>query len=249
MSRHSPYLVGGACTAWVLVHERAALPGLLADWSGQKPTFTMFGTGTNSVYRDGASSLKVCRLGQEFTQDVVTDGCIELGAALPIEVARYRVSLQGVRALDNAKGGTLGGWIGRMSPEELRNHSSEVVALEVVSSRGYKWVDTQTIKKVPKVVTSIRLAPLTQLEKSSTEFMLRPQSSMWFVGPGTSHQKQEMIRRIAMDGARLRGVLMPKAYPDHLVCLGKGTAHDYWELHRSVLDRIKRFHGVTWRCD
>ena len=52
-----------------------------------------------------------------------------------------------------------------------------------------------------------------------------------------------------MTGTRLRGVLIPAGFPEVMVNIGGGTAEDYWELHRSVLDRVKRFHGVKWTCE
>lgn len=248
MSRHSPYRVGGNCTAWVQVHDRKDLPKLLAIWSKQKASFVMFGHGTHTIFRDGALQVMVCRLGIEFTQTARVESHVELGAAIPIDIARHRLQSLGLDALHHAYGGTLGGWIGRLTPEDIQKKWPTVVALEVATGRGYKWVETHGLKRIPKVVTSIRIGPVEQLEKAPKRFTLSSTSAAWFSGPGTIDQKREMIRRIAMDGARLRGVMMPKEYPEDLVCLGQGTAQDYWELHRSVLDRVKRFHGVTWRC-
>ena len=248
MSQHSPFRVGGPCAQWAVVHDRSSMISLVEDLSRRKVRFGVLGAGTKTLFRDGGVAHVIIRLGHGFQQVELESETWTLGAAVPLVLARYHLSKAGVAFLPEypVASGTLGGLLATASVEQWKELAATISAVEVVSGKGYRWRSFETMKTCPKLVTSVRLKPKEHLQPVD-DWVLRPQyESLWFKGPGSLKQKRSMLQRAALSGARLHGVLMPPEMPDQLVNIGGASARDFWELHRSVLDRIRRFHGVTW---
>ena len=250
ISNHSPYRVGGTCAQWAVVHHRDKLIPLIGDWSEKRMRFSVMGTGTKILFRDGGVEHAVLRLGYEFQQCSLEGDVWTLGAGLPLILARHRMALAGVLLFPELSldSGTLGGLLASATTAQWTAMKQSISSLEVATGSAYRWRDIQSMKSCPKVVTAIRLKSNEHLSEAPNKAVLPRYESPWFDGPGDLKQKRSMLRRCSMSGARLHGILMPAEMPDQMVNIGQSSANDFWELHRSALDRIRRFHGVTWSC-
>ena len=256
LSRHLATRTGGKCPLWLVVHqEESLLPGLqqlgelgLGWW--------VLGAGTRTVVRDGGIRKAVVRLGCDF-QRICRDGEIwEIGAGTPIPALLWRVATAGRGGLEWLVGqpGSLGAALlldGRPGCGEW-----DATLKEVRFLRG-KRILTGTLEEARKGRTII-LSARFRLESRDADRIVRElerrlgasagEKDMgwaWLSGAGNTKALRSMMRRVSMDGVSLRSVLIPDSAPEMMVNLGAGTTRDFWQLQRSVIERVQRFRGAN----
>ena len=232
--------MGGACSAWIVVHDRKAVPDAVIWCREQGMKRTVIGAGSRTVFRDGGLASGVIRLGSGFTRAEETEDGWWIGAGMPLSVL---ASLDGApeswRPMSFAPG-SLGAslvcdegwdpWITRVRfVSRGREREDDLAAMR--AKGGSSILVEAHVRRVPFEASVAPEVPLR---------------SAWFSGP-KGEDVDELVRRASLGDTRLRQVAVPGATPHMLVNLGGGTAKDL-ELLAFVIDRVhmRRAPSSSW---
>ncbi len=231
LARHSPWRVGGPCDAWVVVHRREALTGVLSLARDLGWSRAIVGAGTRTVFRDLGLSGMVMRLGHAFSE-VVQDGdswIAGAGASLAVLAARVP-GWDALRLAPGSVGGSLisdPGWDAWVDGVWVHARGSErEIGVEELRTRNANGL-----------VTAVRIRPVAAPAPGTDAV------AGWF-GIEKGLDLRGVLRRANMGGVRLRDVWIPEVAPELLVNLGGASAKDLALLQRSAMDRLMQVSGV-----
>lgn len=249
LARHTPWRTGGPCEAMVWIHEQGRLLDALSELRATQTTWSIMGSGTRAVVRDGGMNGVVVRLGTDFSRLDRSDPDLwEAGAALPVPAVVEAARREGRSGLAElaAIPGTVGASI------LLDSGWEDVVDAVWVIHRGRAvWKPLDEVQGRKRLVIGVRLAlgrtsvsdETKRIRKRLSSPRLAPPNS-WYVPPKRGRLR-EILGSVELPDVRLRRVHIPESGPEVLVNLGGGTAADLYLLHRSALDRVKAVRGVV----
>ena len=202
------------------------------------------------MIRDGGIDGVVVRLGTGFSRIERFGNRWSVGAAVPVPALVAATADAGYSGLEGLAHipGSVGGLLAVDWPS--KDWAGCVHRVEVLRKRsGYELEPEKYIASRKAVVTGV----VFDLEPCESKTVRKRvvkhlrgarkdagrSSSSWYSGLERS-KFQRTIERQNLDGARLRGAIVPSASPELLVNLGGGTARDLALLHRSILMRMRK---------
>ena len=247
----------------------------LAGFLKNKPTdmpVTVIGVGSNLLVRDGGIRGVVIRLGRPFTDAMIKDGDIHVGAgALDLNVAQT-AQQSGIAGLEFLSGipGTIGGAL-RMNAGAYGTEIKDVlVSATAIDGNGllhtvtpddmdmtYRhcglpddWIFTSAILRGtsgdPGEIAN-RMAEIQDARAGSQPIKSRTGGST-FANP-TPDRAWELIDAAGCRGLTIGGAQMSPHHCNFMINLGTATAFDLEQLGDEVKKRVKDHSGVDLRWE
>tara|TARA_R110000803_G_C11958275_1_gene318424 strand:- start:342 stop:1286 length:945 start_codon:yes stop_codon:yes gene_type:complete len=247
----------------------------LAGFLKNKPTdmpVTVIGVGSNLLVRDGGIRGVVIRLGRPFTDAMIKDGDIHVGAgALDLNVAQT-AQQSGIAGLEFLSGipGTIGGAL-RMNAGAYGTEIKDVlVSATAIDGNGllhtvtpddmdmtYRhcgvpddWIFTSAILRGtsgdPGEIAN-RMAEIQDARAGSQPIKSRTGGST-FANP-TPDRAWELIDAAGCRGLTIGGAQMSPHHCNFMINLGTATAFDLEQLGDEVKKRVKDHSGVELRWE
>lgn len=247
----------------------------LADFLKGKPTdmlVTVIGVGSNLLVRDGGIRGVVIRLGRPFTDAVIKDGDLHVGAgALDLNVAQV-AQQAGIAGLEFLSGipGTIGGAL-RMNAGAYGSEIKDVlVSATAIDGNGnvhtvtpdemdmtYRhcgvpedWIFTSAILRgTPGNPDDIakRMDEIQQARAGSQPIKSRTGGST-FANP-VPDRAWEVIDAAGCRGLTIGGAQMSEQHCNFMINTGDATALDLEQLGDEVRRRVKEHSGVELRWE
>ncbi len=247
----------------------------LADFLKGKPDdmpVTVIGVGSNLLVRDGGIRGVVIRLGRPFTNAVIKDGDLHVGAgALDLNVAQV-AQQGGIAGLEFLSGipGTIGGAL-RMNAGAYGSEIKDVlVSATAIDGKGnihtvtpdemgmsYRhcdlpedWIFTSAILRgIPGDPAEIakRMDKIQQARAGSQPIKSRTGGST-FANP-LPDRAWEVIDAAGCRGLTIGGAQMSEQHCNFMINTGDATALDLEQLGDEVRRRVKEHSGVELRWE
>ena len=247
----------------------------LADFLRGKPDdmpVTVIGVGSNLLVRDGGIRGVVIRLGRPFTDAVIKDGDLHVGAgALDLNVAQV-AQQAGIAGLEFLSGipGTIGGAL-RMNAGAYGSEIKDVlISATAIDSKGIKhtvtpdemgmsyrhcdlpedWIFTSAILHGtagdPDEIAK-RMDEIQQARAGSQPIKSRTGGST-FANP-VPDRAWEVIDAAGCRGLTIGGAQMSEQHCNFMINTGNATALDLEQLGDEVRKRVKEHSGVELRWE
>jgi len=250
LARHTARRTGGACDAFVVVHDPEALPDTLARIREQGWSVSVLGAGTRTVVRDGGIAGAVVRLGTGFAGLHRDDLHWEVGAAVPVGALVGATVAAGHGGLEGLAGtpGSLGAALALDDGPGDRWSAVLEGVRYLYRGRAREGTLEEARKPRQPLILGARfrlgLAGRDALRRRVGEALAGSRAWSWYAPPRRGDVRA-VLRRAELAGVRLREVALPEAAPEAMVNLGGGSAADLALLERSVTDRVARERGVN----
>ncbi|MFT7522044.1 MAG: UDP-N-acetylmuramate dehydrogenase [Kiritimatiellia bacterium] len=244
MSAHTAWRTGGPAPWFLVVHRREALLQVLALFKAHKLGWSVLGAGTRTVVRDGGLRHVIVRLGVDFSRiEVLGTGVVSVGAGVPAPALAWWAAgrgLSGVEVLARAQGSVGGAF--------SQGLAADVIEQVTVPLRGRLQEVGPDRAQSAKLLcgVALRLRPEGSkkvLKRTRKNLKGRAALPSWYQKPKSGVAAAE-LRRVQMDGVRLRDALVPRSSPEMVVNLGSSTAQDLNLLHNSALERVAKLRGI-----
>ncbi len=247
----------------------------LADFLQGKPDdmpVTVIGVGSNLLVRDGGIRGVVIRLGRPFTDAVIKDGDLHVGAgALDLNVAQV-AQQAGIAGLEFLSGipGTIGGAL-RMNAGAYGSEIKDVlISATAIDGKGIKhtvtpdemgmsyrhcdlpedWIFTSAILRGtagdPDEIAK-RMDEIQQARAGSQPIKSRTGGST-FANP-VPERAWEVIDAAGCRGLSIGGAQMSEQHCNFMINTGNATALDLEQLGDEVRKRVKEHSGVELRWE
>lgn len=271
LSKVTWFQVGGPADVLFRPADEADLAGFLKNKPADMPV-TVIGVGSNLLVRDGGIRGVVIRLGRPFTDAVIKDGDIHVGAgALDLNVAQT-AQQSGIAGLEFLSGipGTIGGAL-RMNAGAYGTEIKDVlVSATAIDGKGglhtvtpddmdlsYRhcgvpddWIFTSAILRGtsgdPGEIAN-RMAEIQDARAGSQPIKSRTGGST-FANP-TPDRAWELIDAAGCRGLTIGGAQMSPHHCNFMINLGNATAFDLEQLGDEVKKRVKDHSGVDLRWE
>lgn len=256
IARHCAWRTGGTCDAWVVAHDEAAVCEVVADCRAAGWRLTVIGAGTRSVFRDGAVSGAVLRLGTAFStlerdhEPADAGATWTVGAGYPVAALVATAAAAGRTGIERhaCSPGSVGaslvyddGW------------DDVVDAVTIVRRDRPCEVGLDEVRKKRPIVLGARLvlapdAPAAVARRTRDAWSSgKPAPCSSWYDPPKKGSLRRLLGAVRLPMVRLRQVAIPEAAPELLVNLGDGTAADLALLHKSAIERVSRVRGEELR--
>ena len=241
----------------------------LADFMQAKPAdmpVTVLGVGSNLLVRDGGIDGVVIRLGRNFTQTIIDENWLELGAGgLSLNTALYAAdnAIAGLEFLSGIPG-TIGGALAMNAGAYGRETADVLIQAELVDAQGTIRVVSKEelqysyrhcgLKNViftrgwfamaegePEQIHQ-RIKEITQSREETQPIKSRTGGST-FKNPD-GHKAWELIDAAGCRGLQIGGAEVSEKHCNFLINTGKATAADLEELGEEVRRRVKAHSGI-----
>jgi UDP-N-acetylmuramate dehydrogenase len=265
------FQVGGPADVMFRPADEADLAGFLKGKPDDMPV-TVIGVGSNLLVRDGGIRGVVVRLGRPFTDAVIKDGDLHVGAgALDLNVAQV-AQQAGIAGLEFLSGipGTIGGAL-RMNAGAYGSEIKDVlISATAIDGKGdlhivtpdqmgmsYRhcdlpedWIFTSAILRgTPGDPADIakRMDEIQQARAGSQPIKSRTGGST-FANP-VPQRAWEVIDAAGCRGLTIGGAQMSEQHCNFMINTGDATALDLEELGDEVRKRVKAHSGVELRWE
>ena len=265
------FQVGGPADVMFRPADEADLADFLKGKPDDMPV-TVIGVGSNLLVRDGGIRGVVIRLGRPFTDAVVKDGDLHVGAgALDLNVAQV-AQQAGIAGLEFLSGipGTIGGAL-RMNAGAYGSEIKDVlISATAIDSKGIKhtvtpdemgmsyrhcdlsedWIFTSAILRGtagdPDEIAK-RMDEIQQARAGSQPIKSRTGGST-FANP-VPERAWEVIDAAGCRGLTIGGAQMSEQHCNFMINTGNATALDLEQLGDEVRKRVKEHSGVELRWE
>lgn len=265
------FQVGGPADVMFRPADEADLADFLKGKPDDMPV-TVIGVGSNLLVRDGGIRGVVIRLGRPFTDAVVKDGDLHVGAgALDLNVAQV-AQQAGIAGLEFLSGipGTIGGAL-RMNAGAYGSEIKDVlISATAIDGKGIKhtvtpdemgmsyrhcdlpedWIFTSAILRGtagdPDEIAK-RMDEIQQARAGSQPIKSRTGGST-FANP-VPERAWEVIDAAGCRGLTIGGAQMSEQHCNFMINTGNATALDLEQLGDEVRKRVKEHSGVELRWE
>ncbi|WP_417846094.1 UDP-N-acetylmuramate dehydrogenase [Thalassospira povalilytica] len=265
------FQVGGPADVMFRPADEADLADFLQGKPDDMPV-TVIGVGSNLLVRDGGIRGVVIRLGRPFTNAVVKDGDLHVGAgALDLNVAQV-AQQSGIAGLEFLSGipGTIGGAL-RMNAGAYGSEIKDVlISATAIDGKGIKhtvtpdemgmsyrhcdlpedWIFTSAILRGtagdPDEIAK-RMDEIQQARAGSQPIKSRTGGST-FANP-LPERAWEVIDAAGCRGLTIGGAQMSEQHCNFMINTGNATALDLEQLGDEVRKRVKEHSGVELRWE
>ena len=265
------FQVGGPADVMFRPADEADLADFLQGKPDDMPV-TVIGVGSNLLVRDGGIRGVVIRLGRPFTDAVIKDGDLHVGAgALDLNVAQV-AQQAGIAGLEFLSGipGTIGGAL-RMNAGAYGSEIKDVlISATAIDSKGIKhtvtpdemgmsyrhcdlpedWIFTSAILRGtagdPDEIAK-RMDEIQQARAGSQPIKSRTGGST-FANP-VPDRAWEVIDAAGCRGLTIGGAQMSEQHCNFMINTGNATALDLEQLGDEVRKRVKEHSGVELRWE
>ena len=265
------FQVGGPADVMFRPADEADLADFLKGKPDDMPV-TVIGVGSNLLVRDGGIRGVVIRLGRPFTDAVIKDGDLHVGAgALDLNVAQV-AQQAGIAGLEFLSGipGTIGGAL-RMNAGAYGSEIKDVlISATAIDSKGIKhtvtpdemgmsyrhcdlsedWIFTSAILRGtagdPDEIAK-RMDEIQQARAGSQPIKSRTGGST-FANP-VPERAWEVIDAAGCRGLTIGGAQMSEQHCNFMINTGNATALDLEQLGDEVRKRVKEHSGVELRWE
>ena len=265
------FQVGGPADVMFRPADEADLADFLQGKPDDMPV-TVIGVGSNLLVRDGGIRGVVIRLGRPFTDAVIKDGDLHVGAgALDLNVAQV-AQQAGIAGLEFLSGipGTIGGAL-RMNAGAYGSEIKDVlISATAIDSKGIKhtvtpdemgmsyrhcdlpedWIFTSAILRGtagdPDEIAK-RMDEIQQARAGSQPIKSRTGGST-FANP-VPDRAWEVIDAAGCRGLSIGGAQMSEQHCNFMINTGNATALDLEQLGDEVRKRVKEHSGVELRWE
>ncbi|RCK22734.1 UDP-N-acetylenolpyruvoylglucosamine reductase [Thalassospira profundimaris] len=265
------FQVGGPADVMFRPADEADLADFLKGKPDDMPV-TVIGVGSNLLVRDGGIRGVVIRLGRPFTDAVIKDGDLHVGAgALDLNVAQV-AQQAGIAGLEFLSGipGTIGGAL-RMNAGAYGSEIKDVlISATAIDGKGIKhtvtpdemgmsyrhcdlpedWIFTSAILRGtsgdPDEIAK-RMDEIQQARAGSQPIKSRTGGST-FANP-VPDRAWEVIDAAGCRGLSIGGAQMSEQHCNFMINTGNATALDLEQLGDEVRKRVKEHSGVELRWE
>ncbi len=265
------FQVGGPADVMFRPADEADLADFLKGKPDDMPV-TVIGVGSNLLVRDGGIRGVVIRLGRPFTDAVIKDGDLHVGAgALDLNVAQV-AQQSGIAGLEFLSGipGTIGGAL-RMNAGAYGSEIKDVlISATAIDGKGIKhtvtpdemgmsyrhcdlpedWIFTSAILRGtagdPDEIAK-RMDEIQQARAGSQPIKSRTGGST-FANP-VPERAWEVIDAAGCRGLTIGGAQMSEQHCNFMINTGNATALDLEQLGDEVRKRVKEHSGVELRWE
>ncbi|WP_412557685.1 UDP-N-acetylmuramate dehydrogenase [Thalassospira sp. MIT1370] len=265
------FQVGGPADVMFRPADEADLADFLKGKPDDMPV-TVIGVGSNLLVRDGGIRGVVIRLGRPFTDAVIKDGDLHVGAgALDLNVAQV-AQQAGIAGLEFLSGipGTIGGAL-RMNAGAYGSEIKDVlISATAIDGKGIKhtvtpdemgmsyrhcdlpedWIFTSAILRGtagdPDEIAK-RMDEIQQARAGSQPIKSRTGGST-FANP-VPDRAWEVIDAAGCRGLTIGGAQMSEQHCNFMINTGNATALDLEQLGDEVRKRVKEHSGVELRWE
>jgi len=265
------FQVGGPADVMFRPADEADLADFLQGKPDDMPV-TVIGVGSNLLVRDGGIRGVVIRLGRPFTDAVIKDGDLHVGAgALDLNVAQV-AQQAGIAGLEFLSGipGTIGGAL-RMNAGAYGSEIKDVlISATAIDGKGIKhtvtpvemgmsyrhcdlpedWIFTSAILRGtagdPDEIAK-RMDEIQQARAGSQPIKSRTGGST-FANP-VPDRAWEVIDAAGCRGLTIGGAQMSEQHCNFMINTGNATALDLEQLGDEVRKRVKEHSGVELRWE
>ncbi|MCC4242252.1 UDP-N-acetylmuramate dehydrogenase [Thalassospira povalilytica] len=265
------FQVGGPADVMFRPADEADLADFLQGKPDDMPV-TVIGVGSNLLVRDGGIRGVVIRLGRPFTDAVIKDGDLHVGAgALDLNVAQV-AQQAGIAGLEFLSGipGTIGGAL-RMNAGAYGSEIKDVlISATAIDGKGIKhtmtpdemgmsyrhcdlpedWIFTSAILRGtagdPDEIAK-RMDEIQQARAGSQPIKSRTGGST-FANP-VPERAWEVIDAAGCRGLTIGGAQMSEQHCNFMINTGNATALDLEQLGDEVRKRVKEHSGVELRWE
>ncbi|MEE3046853.1 MAG: UDP-N-acetylmuramate dehydrogenase [Pseudomonadota bacterium] len=265
------FQVGGPADVMFRPADEADLADFLQGKPDDMPV-TVIGVGSNLLVRDGGIRGVVIRLGRPFTDAVIKDGDLHVGAgALDLNVAQV-AQQAGIAGLEFLSGipGTIGGAL-RMNAGAYGSEIKDVlISATAIDGKGIKhtvtpdemgmsyrhcdlpedWIFTSAILRGtagdPDEIAK-RMDEIQQARAGSQPIKSRTGGST-FANP-VPDRAWEVIDAAGCRGLSIGGAQMSEQHCNFMINTGNATALDLEQLGDEVRKRVKEHSGVELRWE
>ncbi|URK17639.1 UDP-N-acetylmuramate dehydrogenase [Thalassospira sp. GO-4] len=265
------FQVGGPADVMFRPADEADLADFLKGKPDDMPV-TVIGVGSNLLVRDGGIRGVVIRLGRPFTDAVIKDGDLHVGAgALDLNVAQV-AQQAGIARLEFLSGipGTIGGAL-RMNAGAYGSEIKDVlISATAIDGKGIKhtvtpdemgmsyrhcdlpedWIFTSAILRGtagdPDEIAK-RMDEIQQARAGSQPIKSRTGGST-FANP-VPERAWEVIDAAGCRGLTIGGAQMSEQHCNFMINTGNATALDLEQLGDEVRKRVKEHSGVELRWE
>ncbi|MEK9844797.1 UDP-N-acetylmuramate dehydrogenase [Thalassospira sp.] len=265
------FQVGGPADVMFRPADEADLADFLQGKPDDMPV-TVIGVGSNLLVRDGGIRGVVIRLGRPFTDAVIKDGNLHVGAgALDLNVAQV-AKQAGIAGLEFLSGipGTIGGAL-RMNAGAYGSEIKDVlISATAIDGKGIKhtvapdemgmsyrhcdlpedWIFTSAILRGtagdPDEIAK-RMDEIQQARAGSQPIKSRTGGST-FANP-VPERAWEVIDAAGCRGLTIGGAQMSEQHCNFMINTGNATALDLEQLGDEVRKRVKEHSGVELRWE
>ena len=265
------FQVGGPADVMFRPADEADLADFLKGKPDDMPV-TVIGVGSNLLVRDGGIRGVVIRLGRPFTDAVIKDGDLHVGAgALDLNVAQV-AQQAGIAGLEFLSGipGTIGGAL-RMNAGAYGSEIKDVlISATAIDGKGIKhtvtpdemgmsyrhcdlpedWIFTSAILRGtagdPDEIAK-RMDEIQQARAGSQPIKSRTGGST-FANP-VPERAWEVIDAAGCRGLTIGGAQMSEQHCNFMINTGNATALDLEQLGDEVRKRVKEHCGVELRWE
>lgn len=265
------FQVGGPADVMFRPADEADLADFLKGKPDDMPV-TVIGVGSNLLVRDGGIRGVVIRLGRPFTDAVIKDGDLHVGAgALDLNVAQV-AQQAGIAGLEFLSGipGTIGGAL-RMNAGAYGSEIKDVlISATAIDGKGIKhtvtpdemgmsyrhcdlpedWIFTSAILRGtagdPDEIAK-RMDEIQQARAGSQPIKSRTGGST-FANP-VPERAWEVIDAAGCRGLTIGGAQMSEQHCNFMINTGNATALDLEQLGDEVRKRVQEHSGVELRWE
>ncbi|MBN8196178.1 UDP-N-acetylmuramate dehydrogenase [Thalassospira povalilytica] len=265
------FQVGGPADVMFRPADEADLADFLKGKPDDMPV-TVIGVGSNLLVRDGGIRGVVIRLGRPFTDAVIKDGDLHVGAgALDLNVSQV-AQQAGIAGLEFLSGipGTIGGAL-RMNAGAYGSEIKDVlISATAIDGKGIKhtvtpdemgmsyrhcdlpedWIFTSAILRGtagdPDEIAK-RMDEIQQARAGSQPIKSRTGGST-FANP-VPDRAWEVIDAAGCRGLTIGGAQMSEQHCNFMINTGNATALDLEQLGDEVRKRVKEHSGVELRWE
>ena len=265
------FQVGGPADVMFRPADEADLADFLKGKPDDMPV-TVIGVGSNLLVRDGGIRGVVIRLGRPFTDAVIKDGDLHVGAgALDLNVAQV-AQQAGIAGLEFLSGipGTIGGAL-RMNAGAYGSEIKDIlISATAIDGKGIKhtvtpdemgmsyrhcdlpedWIFTSAILRGtagdPDEIAK-RMDEIQQARAGSQPIKSRTGGST-FANP-VPERAWEVIDAAGCRGLSIGGAQMSEQHCNFMINTGNATALDLEQLGDEVRKRVKEHCGVELRWE
>ncbi|MAL41298.1 UDP-N-acetylmuramate dehydrogenase [Thalassospira sp.] len=265
------FQVGGPADVMFRPADEADLADFLKGKPDDMPV-TVIGVGSNLLVRDGGIRGVVIRLGRPFTDAVIKDGDLHVGAgALDLNVAQV-AQQAGIAGLEFLSGipGTIGGAL-RMNAGAYGSEIKDIlISATAIDGKGIKhtvtpdemgmsyrhcdlpedWIFTSAILRGtagdPDEIAK-RMDEIQQARAGSQPIKSRTGGST-FANP-VPERAWEVIDAAGCRGLTIGGAQMSEQHCNFMINTGNATALDLEQLGDEVRKRVKEHCGVELRWE